>query len=165
MGEWRSSWLHSRSWIEIKILFCFPDGVLKYETLFDFTCDLPSFEAVRFHSEQIFVKIVFFNQCRCCERKFSGVGAEDKCFIEFNYVEMLLMSCVYKQRRAPAIKSWKISRRALSSLLKTHSVQTLIDFCFDGTEWSSLKVCALTKQLWASECSFWASWWCKVTIN
>lgn len=105
-----SSWLHSRSWIKIKIPFSLDSGgVLKYETFSDFTY-------IRFASirSQIFVEIVFFNQCRW-RGKFPGVRAEDKCFIEFNYAEMFLMSCVYKQGNALAIKSGKISLDELSS--------------------------------------------------
>lgn len=48
-------------------------------------------------------KILFFNQCRWAEI----FSVEDKCFIEFNYVEMFIMSSVYKRRKALSIKSWK----------------------------------------------------------
>lgn len=59
------------------------------------------------------------------ERKFSAVEAmkrEDKCFIEFNYVEMFIMSCVYKRRKALSIKS----REKSGSEWKSLSFQSLV---------------------------------------
>lgn len=46
----------------------------------------------------------FFNQCHQAETLRSS-STPDKCFIEFNYVEMLIMSNVYKRRKALPIKS------------------------------------------------------------
>lgn len=153
----RSSWLHTRSWIKIKILFS-PDGVLKLKCSSTSHTIYPHIRATLSFPANICENCVF--QSMSLERKFSGIGAEDKCFIEFNYVEMILMSCVYKQRKALAIKSRKSILFSLSpspkwifSDSRFHSVEVLIDFYFDGTKCSSLKLCTLVERCRASHCA------------